>query len=175
MKKLSSALIIIILPAFFLSCGKEKKPEYTDDEKAPKSEFSKTNDESKTEVKTDDPVDSGKQNTAPKTDNFKNRNFENEKPEASVSPLEAKDYNGKTITVTGFVADVYQSDKVAYLNFVEKYPNNPFTAVIFSRTFGDFPDVIKYKGKNVEVTGRVSIYNRKPQIILNSPKQLVVK
>ena len=64
---------------------------------------------------------------------------------------------------------------MAYLNFVEKYPNNPFTAVIFARQFGEFPEIEKYKNKMVEVTGRVSVFKGKPQIILNSPNQLKMK
>src|SRR5207249_2845609 len=60
---------------------------------------------------------------------------------AVITALEAKDYLGKVVTVKGFVADIYKSEKVAYLNFVEKYPENPFTAVIFANKFADFGDV----------------------------------
>jgi hypothetical protein len=158
----------------FLSCGKDKKPEFTDDETGSKSETNDKKEDSKQVEKKENDSDSVKQNTN-RTNEYKGSNFSNEKPVAVISPLEAGDYNGKTVTVKGFVADVYQSEKVAYLNFVEKFPKNPFTAVIFASKFSDFPDIVKYRNKDVEVTGRVSMFKDKPQIILNSPKQIVVK
>ena len=98
--------------------------------------------------------------------------YDPRKPVAVISPLEAANYHGKTVTIKGFVADVYKNDKVAYLNFVQKYPDNPFTAVIFARKFGDFPDVNKYMNKDVEVTGVVSKFKGKPQIIITEKWQL---
>jgi DNA/RNA endonuclease YhcR with UshA esterase domain len=166
---------VLILTVFFLSCGKDKKPEFTDEETGSKSETNVKKEESKQDEKKETDSDSVKQNTGNRTNEYKGNNFSNEKPVAVISPLEAGDYNGKTVTVKGFVADVYQSEKVAYLNFVEKFPKNPFTAVIFASKFSDFPDIVKYRNKEVEVTGRVSIFKDKPQIILNSPKQIVVK
>lgn len=167
------AFAIFAICLVLFSCSKDKKPEFVDDETGSKST------DTKTEQKQDNPV---KQDTSGKINNnssnntsSKQQSFETEKPSAVISPLEAGDYNGKTVTVKGFVADVYQSDKVAYLNFVEKYPNNPFTAVIFASKFEDFPDIFKYKNKDIEVTGRVSMFKGKPQIICNNPKQIVVK
>ena len=167
------AILFALLISVFISCGKDKKPEFVDDETGSKTTDTKTEQKQENPVKQDT---SGKiNNNSSNNTNSKQQNFETEKPSAVISPLEAGDYNGKTVTVKGFVADVYQSDKVAYLNFVEKYPNNPFTAVIFASKFEDFPDIIKYKNKDLEVTGRVSIFKGKPQIICNSPKQIVVK
>ncbi len=176
MKNLTSALAIFIVSALiFVSCGKDKKPEFTDENTGQNTPREMKNDEPKKEVKQESTVDTLDTKTNTNQQNTKNRNFDIGKPEAVISPLEAGNYHGRVVTVKGFVADVYQSDKVAYLNFVEKFPNNPFTAVIFSSKFSDFPDIINYKNKDVEVTGRVSKYKEKAQIILNSPKQIVVK
>jgi hypothetical protein len=174
MKDLTSILLILLTSLIFISCGKEKKPEFTDDNTGSKSESDTKKEELKKDIKQDTTNGSVKQNTTGKTD-YKNNNFDNEIPVAVISPLEAGEYTGKTVTVKGFVADIYQSEKVAYLNFVEKFPKNPFTAVIFASKFSDFPDIVKYRNKDVEVTGRVSMFKDKPQIILNSPKQIVVK
>jgi len=157
----------------FISCDKEKKPEFTDDNTGQNTTREMKNDEPKKESEPETKTDTANRET--RTENYKNRSFEIDKPEAVISPLEAGNYNGKTVTVKGFVADVYQSEKVAYLNFVEKFPKNPFTAVIFASKFSDFPDITNYKNKDVEVTGRVSMYKEKAQIILNSPKQIKVK
>lgn len=176
MKNLTSALAIFIVTALiFISCGKEKKPEFTDETTGQNTLREMKNDEPKKEEKQESTSDTSDTKTNTNQQNTKSRNFDIGKPEAVISPLEAGNYNGKTVTVKGFVADVYQSEKVAYLNFVEKFPKNPFTAVIFASKFSDFPDIIKYKNKDVEVTGRVSMYREKAQIILNSPKQIVVK
>lgn len=178
MKSISKKLILIILlSAAFISCGNDdKKTEFVDDGKDVNREQKKS-DEIKQEAGNNSTGDTSKQNNSPNSKDYSKSkdSFQNEKPVAEVSPLDAGNYNGRTVVVKGFVADIYQSEKVAYLNFVEKYPDNPFTAVIFASKFDDFPDIIKFKGKNVEVTGRVSVYKGKPQIILNSPKQIVVK
>lgn len=175
MKNLTSALAIFFTALIFVSCNKDKKPEFTDENTGQNTPREMKNDEPKKEVKQESAVDTTDTKTNTNQQNTKNRNFDIGKPEAVISPLEAGNYHGRVVTVKGFVADVYQSDKVAYLNFVEKFPNNPFTAVIFSSKFSDFPDIVKYKNKDVEVTGRVSKYKEKAQIILNSPKQIVVK
>ncbi len=176
MKNLTSALAILIVTALiFISCGKEKKPEFTDDNTGQNTLTEMKNDEPKKDVKQEIADDTSGNKTNTNQQNTKSRNFDIGKPEAVISPLEAGNYHGRVVTVKGFVADVYQSEKVAYLNFVEKFPKNPFTAVIFASKFSDFPDIIKYKNKDVEVTGRVSMYREKAQIILNSPKQIVVK
>jgi hypothetical protein len=173
MKTLNIILVSLIITVIF-SCGKnDKNTEYADDKTETKQEktenVKKENSADTTSTLKDNPT------VDKKTEKTYKQDFENEKPVAVISPLEAGDYNGKTVTVSGFVADIYQSEKVAYLNFVEKFPNNPFTAVIFARQFSDFPEIDNYRNRKVEVTGRVSMYKGKPQIILNSPKQLKMK
>src|SRR5258708_9253490 len=112
-----------------LSCGKSDKEEYVDD-KSPNHRDEKVKDNN---------TNQNKDNSDNKTDkNSNKKSFRDEKPVAVITPLEAADYTGKTVTVKGFVADIYKSEKVAYLNFVEKYPDNPFTAVIFANKFSDF-------------------------------------
>lgn len=177
--------VFVLASLFFFSCGKnDKKPEYSDEntKNTLKQETTSTdNTEKKNSI--DEKVleeksnENSQQNPADDKSQGKlnKESFQNEKPVAFISPMDADGYNGKTVTVKGFVADIYKSDKVAYLNFVEKFPKNPFTAVIFARQFEDFPDVTKFRGKDVEVTGRVSMYKGKPQIILNNPSQLKVK
>jgi hypothetical protein len=157
----------------FISCGKDdKEQEFAEDKTIP-SEEKKS--DGVNQEQTIDTSAVAKDTSAGKNDinKYEQRHpFEHEKPVAVVSPLEAESYNGRTITVRGFVADVYKSEKVAYLNFVEKFPDNPFTAVIFSRKFSDFPEIEKYKLKDVEVTGRVSMFRGKAQIILENPSQI---
>jgi hypothetical protein len=170
--KLNRFVLFVVLIFFAAGCSKEKKPEFVDDQSIDKKEEVKQ--DIKQEVKQE--TDSGKLKAEDLSgDNFRKKMVESDKVVAVISPLEAGEYHGKLVTVKGFVADIYQSDKVAYLNFVEKYPNNPFTGVIFASKFADFPNIDKYKNKNVEITGRVSKFKDKPQIILNDPKQIIIK
>lgn len=154
-------LVYFLFSALFLmaSCS-DDEPEFVDDK-------------SSEQLKTPDKQEN-KQKDSVKADDRKN-SFSNEKPVAVISPIEAGQYNGKVVTVRGFVADVYKSDRVAYLNFVEKYPKNPFSAVIFASRFSAFENIEDYRLKDIEVTGRISFYRGKPQIIVNGPEQIVVK
>lgn len=160
-------LIIAIFPVLFLffSCGKEEKQQEYVDEKSPVTESPKE------EVKKTDSVPPVK--TESKDPVKKESNY-GEKPVAVISPLEAADYMGKPVTVKGFVADVYKSDKVAYLNFVKKYPDNPFTGVIFAGKFDEFGDLMIYENRNIEITGRVSTFRGKPQMILDKKSQIKI-
>ncbi len=81
---------------------------------------------------------------------------------------------GQNALVTGYVAEVNVREKVAYLNFEKRYPDNIFTAVVFPDKYELFGDLNKYKGKNVEVRGRIGQYKGKPQIILNGKEQIKI-
>ncbi len=167
--------IFIVISFLIFSCGKKDNDEFVDDKPVKSTnDFSEKKDDSK---KLDSKQDSTK--TIPlSTDSVKDKKYSTYehtyRPVATVSPLEAGEYLGKEITVKGFVADVYQSEKVAYLNFVQKFPKNPFTAVIFASRFSSFKDIGKYELQDVEVTGRVSMYKDKPQIILDGPSQIKI-
>lgn len=85
---------------------------------------------------------------------------------------EAEKNVGANAVVTGYVADVVVREKVAYLNFDSKYPNNTFSAVIFPDKYDVFGDLMQYKNKTVEVKGKIGEYRGKAQIILNNKSQL---
>jgi len=170
--------LLILLCLFIFSCGKNDKSEYVDDKKPEQNNSQDKNDNKNNSTEQNKSSDKTTENPADNKSSQGNSNDKSfnrdDKPVAVITALEAKDYLGKVVTVKGFVADIYKSEKVAYLNFIEKYPENPFTAVIFANKFSDFGDINRYKGKNVEVTGRVSVFNKKPQVILNSESQIKV-
>ncbi|MGL2963445.1 hypothetical protein ACSVH2_06460 [Flavobacterium sp. RSB2_4_14] len=89
-------------------------------------------------------------------------------------------YEGKTVTVCEAVQSTFQTksdSKVTYLNFGKPYPNHSFSVVIFGKDLKnfDYDPMVYLKKKNVCVTGEVSIYKEKPQIIVTSSKQITVK
>jgi len=152
MYKLFSCLIICLV---LLSCSRrdDKYQEYVDD---------------RTQTSEDKTIgnikDTASQKQSPKLI----------KPEVVISPLEANQNVGKFAAVKGYVAEVNKRERVAYLNFVESYPKTPFTGVIFAGDFDKFGNLSQYLYKNVEVTGLISTYRNKPQIILNAPSQIKI-
>jgi DNA/RNA endonuclease YhcR with UshA esterase domain len=95
----------------------------------------------------------------------------------AVQPKDAAAYAGQTATVEGTVSDVHtaKGSGMTFLDLGGRYPENPFTAVIFRDHASQFPNVGSLAGKTVDVTGTVTIYKGKPQIILQYPGQLKVR
>lgn len=92
-----------------------------------------------------------------------------------VSHQQADNYINQIRTVRGRVLNTYKSEKCTYLNFGSNYKED-FTVVIFNNTLDYFHQqgikpVNFYKGKLVEVSGRIREYNG-PEIIVNSPEEI---
>lgn len=81
---------------------------------------------------------------------------------------------GTNAVVVGKVAEVFKTAKVIRINFEEKYPKHVFSAIVFTRNFNVFTNLETLVGKTVEVSGKVALFNRKPEIILNSRGQMRV-
>lgn len=173
MFKLKYIPLILLVAGVVSSCGNkdENNSEYLDDKTGQPTE------EKKEEPKEQSIDKSGEQQTY-KTDSTPSKELrfhdKSVQPQAVISAIEASGYIGKVVTVEGFVADVYKSEKVAYLNFVKKFPDNPFSGVIFANKFDAFGDLNIYEGRNVSLTGRVTVYKEKPQIILDSKEQVKI-
>jgi hypothetical protein len=88
-------------------------------------------------------------------------------------------YVGKTITICSKVQSTFVTKgdkKTTYINFGKPYPNNTFTAVIFSSDSANFKYIpLEYlKEKNVCITGKVALYKDKPQIIVKKEEQITI-
>jgi len=94
----------------------------------------------------------------------------------TVSPDSAKYYDGTLVRVCGKITGTHIGKSgVIQLNFGGKYPNNTFTAVIFSDNTTKFEPAESYDGKDVCVSGKIKMYKEKPEIELKDPKQLILK
>jgi DNA/RNA endonuclease YhcR with UshA esterase domain len=83
---------------------------------------------------------------------------------------------GEVATVTDQVTGIHQSGKGnIFLNMGGKYPNQAFTAYIPASSAGQFSDFQKYKGTMVAVSGKITLYRGKPEIIVTSPSQITTK
>lgn len=88
---------------------------------------------------------------------------------------DAEDYIGKEIIVEGKVVAAYKSaTDTIFLNFEKAYPNQCFTAVIFSSNQSKFVKNPQnyYSGKTVRVKGKIKDYQGKPEIILDDVLQI---
>jgi endonuclease YncB( thermonuclease family) len=94
-----------------------------------------------------------------------------------IRPDQADSFAGQIRSVRGEVLSTYNSGKVVFLNFGHDHKTD-FTAAIFKNSFKYFADKgivpeVFYKGKVVEVTGRIREYNG-PEIIVNIPQEIEV-
>ncbi|MFZ1924196.1 MAG: hypothetical protein WB868_20225 [Xanthobacteraceae bacterium] len=93
-----------------------------------------------------------------------------------ITPADAKAYVGQTVTVEGAVGNVATGNSgTVFIDIGGRYPDNSFAAVIFAADRSKFPDVKTLGGKTVDITGAVSLYRGKPEIILKSADQMKTK
>jgi hypothetical protein len=96
---------------------------------------------------------------------------------ATLSPEDAARHIGETATVCGVVAsaeyEANEQNQPTLLDLGKPYPNAIFTAVIYGGNRAKFgtPEV-SLRGKRICVTGQISDYQGKPEIVLTEPSQL---
>ncbi|MFZ1321560.1 MAG: hypothetical protein WAT71_08400 [Ignavibacteria bacterium] len=154
-------LSLIVCLIFFSGCSDENK----NDKQNEQIEVKKFSDKNSNDLENEIPEEeSGEEYDEDVSDNL----------DLTVSSEKVKDHIGKLVTVKGIISNVYVSEKVAYLNFGNKFPKNDFSGVVFAGKFSEFEDLESFKDKLVEITGSVSVFRNKPQIILNSPDQIKI-
>lgn len=94
---------------------------------------------------------------------------------ATISDAQAISHVGQTATVQGSVSNVHVSGKgTVFINFGDAYPDQDFTAVIFASSATTFGDVNRYSGHKLAVTGPITMWKGKPEMILRTPASLRV-
>jgi len=102
-------------------------------------------------------------------------------PEATglkvIGACQAGNYYGKEMIIEGKITDAYRSKtNTVFFNFEKPYPNQCFTAVIFSSDqyrFVQSPENY-YSNKSVRIRGEIKEYQGKPEIILKDPSQIEI-
>jgi len=95
-----------------------------------------------------------------------------------ITAAEAKDHVGEVRTVCGKVASTHYASgskgQPTFLNLDEPYPKEVFTILIWGSDRAKFgaPET-KYKDARVCVTGKITSYREKPEIIATEPSQIV--
>ncbi|MBM3889560.1 MAG: hypothetical protein FJ388_10585 [Verrucomicrobia bacterium] len=87
----------------------------------------------------------------------------------------AREVIGQRATVEGTVVATHRTEKVCNLNFSPNWRKD-FSAVIFAGSFSKWQGDIEgqYRGKKVRVTGTVTEYQGRPQIVVSEPSQIEV-
>ena len=89
---------------------------------------------------------------------------------------DAAKHVGEIATVTDRVEGVHQSGKGnIFLNMGGKYPNQAFTAFVPSSSAAQFSNPQQYDGKTVAVSGKITLYRGKPEIIVANVSQIIIK
>ena len=80
---------------------------------------------------------------------------------------------GTRACVSGRVLRVYTSRSGGtFLDFCQDYRQCPFTSVIFAAERSRFGDLTSLEGRHVEITGEVTSYNGRAEIIIHDPQQI---
>jgi DNA/RNA endonuclease YhcR with UshA esterase domain len=91
-----------------------------------------------------------------------------------ISATDATNYYDREMIVTGKVAQVTIRPTVTFLNLDAKFPDSPFAIVIIHGKSSYYGDVNALKEKSIEIRGKITKYNDKPEIVLDSTNQLTV-
>jgi endonuclease/exonuclease/phosphatase family metal-dependent hydrolase len=87
----------------------------------------------------------------------------------------ARNQVGKMALVSGQVIGVASVGRITFINFDDQRPRR-FEAVIFEDNLANFPKppAEMYDGKIINIRGRVSVFQDRPQIVITSPAQIEV-
>lgn len=96
-------------------------------------------------------------------------------PDPALPWQKASDYIGKKVTIKGTVVSTYMAGTACFLNFSSEY-QSAFCAVIFASALPLFPANPErhYRDRSVRVTGTVTNYKDRPQIIVEAPSQIEI-
>jgi hypothetical protein len=78
--------------------------------------------------------------------------------------------------VTGQVLKVYTSRaNHTFFDFCSDYRSCPFSAVVFAEDRPQFSDLVQFSGREVEIRGKITLYQNRAQIIIRDPSQIRMK
>lgn len=89
-----------------------------------------------------------------------------------VSPEEAKNHKDELVTVKGRVAQFRTISGEAFLDMGKPHPHETFTVFCSPQTKISRSTLSNLKGKTIAVTGRIHLYQGRPEIILKSLDQI---
>ena len=86
---------------------------------------------------------------------------------------EAPAHVGELASVRGTLVDAYTSKTgTVFLDFCASYKSCPFSGVIFADDVKKFGDLSRFVGTIVTLSGKITMYQNKAEIVLTDPSQL---
>ena len=86
----------------------------------------------------------------------------------------ATNYLNQEVIVTDRVVQVTIRPTIVFLNLNQKYPDSPLTCIIKGSDTNNFSDLKNYQDKDVEISGRITNYLGKPEIVLTATNQIKI-
>lgn len=97
----------------------------------------------------------------------------------TLSAAQAKDLVGKRVIVKDIIAGARlfeRADKTTFLiNLNQPYPQTPLTIVLYDAIYRALNPKEGLENREIIVTGVVSIFNDKPQIVVEDVKNIKIK
>jgi hypothetical protein len=94
-------------------------------------------------------------------------------PPGEFDMSEASEHVGQTARVRGTLVNAHRSNSgTIFLDFCRQYRNCPFSAVIFADDAAKFGDLSRFVGKEITVSGKISSYQSRTEIIVRTPEQI---
>ena len=91
----------------------------------------------------------------------------------TIDYTDAPNHIGDRASVRGQLVEAYTSASgTVFLDFCKSYKTCPFSGVIFADDAKKFGDLSRYVGQTVTLTGKISSYQGKAEIVLSEPSQL---
>jgi len=91
----------------------------------------------------------------------------------TIDYTDAPAHVGEYASVRGTLQDAYTSASgTVFLDFCKSYKTCPFSGVIFADDAKAFGDLSRLAGQTVTLTGKISSYQGKAEIVLSDPGQL---
>jgi DNA/RNA endonuclease YhcR with UshA esterase domain len=100
--------------------------------------------------------------------------------QTSISAPEAKNHAGESATVCGKVVSTHYAERSrgnpTFINLDKPYPNQVFTILIWGSDRSKFGDPEeKYRGKQVCVTGTITMYRGSAEVVAHEPSQIKLR
>lgn len=97
------------------------------------------------------------------------------KAQNTISIKDISKHIGETVTICDSVYTARALPNLTLLNLGAEFPKQLLTVVIYKADLGKFKEPEKtFLNKRMCITGKLVLYNDKPQIVLNEVKQIAL-
>lgn len=91
------------------------------------------------------------------------------------TPTQAAAHVGETATVAGVVSVFAAQSGVIFIDMGGAGRTAPISGFVNKENVAKFPNAAAWNGKQLEITGKIELFQGKAEIVLTDPSQVVVK